>query len=345
MSVVHDLVLVTGATGFIGGRLVDALVAKGARVRVATSNPKHGERLGARGIEVVEADLRDHAALARAAAGCASVFHVAYVFGGDEQKKVNLEGTRALAEAALQNNARRFVHFSSVAAYGPPLDGDLDERSPHRPSGGVYADTKHDIDAILMGMHGNRGLPVVILQPTIVHGPAGSTWTTPLIDQVKTRRVALPASGLGLCNAVYVDDVVAAALLANERDAAIGEAFLISGPSPVTWGEFYRAYEDMTGRTSVVALDDGAFDAEVKRRYGSNPLLQKIRRKLERLPLFKPPADALWLPDPGTRALYAAKTNVSIDKAREKLGYQPAFDLARGMTETARWRRDAGLLD
>lgn len=340
-------ILVTGASGFIGGRIVEMLVSRGARVRVATSNPDHCGQLAGAPVEIVKADLRDHAALARAVEGCSTVFHVAYKFGGGgvDQRAINFDGTRALAEAAIQTGVRRFVHFSSIAAYGPPTTGDLNEAVSARPPTDIYSETKQKIDAMLRQMHKSRRLPAVILQPTIVYGPKGSMWTTQLIKQVKSRRVALPASGQGLCNAVYVDDVACAALLASERDAAIGESFLISAAAPVTWREFYEAYAQMSDGNPATALDDAQFDAEARRRYGRFRLLAKVRRRLEpRLVSASELASRLYLPDPGTRALYAARTIVHIDKAREKLGYAPSFDLARGMAETAVWAQNARLI-
>lgn len=340
--------LVTGGSGFIGRRLVEMLTERGIGVRIATSGGPERIRWAPPGAEIVQADLKSAESLVRASEDCDLIFHVAYQFGGrrEEQWRANVEGTRALAQAAVRNKARRFVHFSSVAAYGPQPDGDLDEEAPARPND-VYAEIKHHIDRILLAMHKAESLPVTILQPTIVYGPRGGTWTTRLLDQVKFFRVALPASGQGLCNAVFVDDVVKAALLASEREAAIGQAFLVSYAAPVTWGEFYGAYAQMAGRQEAVAtLDDAEFGCEWRKRYGSIPALQRYRRGLERLLIAKGLARAtrLYLPDPGTRALYAAKTAVRIDKAHQRLGYAPEFGLQKGMALTAQWARDQKLI-
>ena len=199
--------LVTGGSGFIGRRLVEMLTERGIGVRIATSGGPERIRWAPPGAEIVQADLKSAESLVRASEDCDLIFHVAYQFGGrrEEQWRANVEGTRALAQAAVRNKARRFVHFSSVAAYGPQPDGDLDEEAPARPND-VYAEIKHHIDRILLAMHKAKSLPVTILQPTIVYGPRGGTWTTRLLDQVKFFRVALPASGQGLCNAVFVDD-------------------------------------------------------------------------------------------------------------------------------------------
>ena len=104
-----------------------------------------------------------------------------------------------------------------MCAYGDPRDEELSEDTPLRPSADPYSDTKRRIDLLLLGMHRTGGLPVTIIQPTIVYGPRGGFWTTEPLQQVQSMRIALPATGLGLCNAVYVDDVVSALLLAAEQ--------------------------------------------------------------------------------------------------------------------------------
>ncbi|REF84107.1 nucleoside-diphosphate-sugar epimerase [Methylovirgula ligni] len=340
--------LVTGGSGFIGRRLVEALLQRGIGVRIATSGAPERIRWAPSYTDIVQADLKSPESLVRASEDCDLVFHVAYQFGGrrEEQWRSNVEGTRALAQVAVRNKVRRFVHFSSIAAYGPQPDGDLDEQAPARPND-IYAEIKHHIDQMLLEMYRAQSLPVAILQPTIVYGPRGEAWTTRLLDQVKSSRVGLPASGQGLCNAVFVDDVVSAALLASEHEAAIGQAFLVSYATPVTWGDFYGAYAQMAReQEAVVALDDAEFDREWRRRYGTIPALQRYRRGLERLLAGRSPAEGggLYLPDPGTRALYAARTAARIDKARQRLGYAPAFDLERGMALTAQWACDEKLI-
>ena len=356
----NDRVLITGATGFIGGRLVEMLASRGVRIRAATSNLRNCARVARLPVEIVQADLSDHGALARAAVGCNIVFHAAYRFGGDaKQQKVNLDGTRALAEAFLKHGGRRFVHVSSMSAYGDPHDEELTEATPQRPSAEPYSDTKLKIEQLLLELHRTRALPVTILQPAIVYGPYGGIWTTPLLDQVRSTRIALPAGGLGLCNAVYIDDVVSALMLAAERDSAIGETFLISGSSPTTWRDFYGAYEKMLDKQAVVILDDAQLQLEeLRQRKGwilrgarrllpdtvktiLKPYYRSLRRALADVSIDNRP---LFLPTGQLRALYASKTHIRIDKAREKLGYSPAFDLERGMARTAEWARQANLL-
>jgi nucleoside-diphosphate-sugar epimerase len=358
-----ERVLATGASGFIGGRLVEMLVSRGARVRATISNLSNQTRLSSLPIEVIRADLDDPAALVRAAEGCSVIFHVAYRFGGDaKQQAINFEATRALAEAFAKRGGRRFVHVSSMSAYGDPIDGDLTENGPQKASKDAYSDTKRRIDKFLLEMHRTRGLPATIVQPAIVYGPHGRIWSTDLLHQVRTMRIVLPARGQGLCNAVYVDDVVSALIAAADRDSAVGESFLISGANPVTWREFYGCYEEMVGKKAVIDTN------EAQRLFEKSPLRQVLERPpqgwllaamrrcvpsrakkgLKSLVGGRPNRfDAelpLFLPDGQLRLLYASKTRVRIDKARTVLGYDPAFDLEKGMACTAAWARTANLL-
>jgi nucleoside-diphosphate-sugar epimerase len=381
-----DRILVTGATGFIGGRLVEALAERGVRIRVATSDFRNCARVARFPVELVKADLRDRSALVSAAVGCDVIFHCAYKFGGplQAQMSANLDGTRALAEAFIENGGRRFVHISSVAAYGRPRNGELHEGLTPERTDSAYSNTKIKLEHLLRGLHRSRGLPVVIMQPTIVYGPYGSTWTTRLLEQVRSRRIALPSRGSGFCNAVYVDDVVAAMLLAAENDTAIGETFLISGSAPTTWREFYRAYERMIGEQVVLDLDDEQISNEERRERRRFSLYSRMCRELARRPhvrkylltlppqkwlvaiaRFVPddiratfdarvrlfweracsqPSFPLYIPDRETRMLFAARTRVRIDKARKVLGYEPRFNLERGMELTGEWARWANLL-
>lgn len=323
------------------------------------SDPRNCARIADLPVEIVKADLNDPDALSRAVDGCNVVFHVAYRFGGDiERQAINLEGTRVLAEAFCRNGGRRFVHVSSMCAYGDPRDEVLTEDTPLRPSADPYSDTKRQIDLLLLDMHRSCGLPVAIVQPTIVYGPHGTFWTADLLKQIHSMRIALPKAGSGFCNAVYVDDVVSALMLAADRDAALGQMFLISGSAPVTWREFYGAYEQMAHKTALIELSDDELRAEDLRRQRSRSLVRRIPRAVAKRLLpdatrtilrglstrTSETRQPLYLPDGLPAALFAAKTDIRIEKARKLLGYEPAFSLNDGMAPTAEWARSVNLL-
>ena len=107
------------------------------------------------------------------------------------------------------------------------------------------------------------GVDATIIQPTIVYGPFSGYWTERPAAMLTAGVVILPAPGDGICNAVYVDDVVQALILAAQRDEAAGESFLVSGPEHPTWLDFYHAYEKVFVRNDAVRLV--AYD-EIDRR-------------------------------------------------------------------------------
>lgn len=342
---------VTGAGGFIGGRLATLLALQPdvTEVRVLARRRRPGQT------SAMLARLDDPAQVQAALQGCHAVIHCAF---DNYDLPANLAIAKVLAEAAILAGAR-LVHLSSAVVHEPFPDGALDEGAPAAPDGNAYKDTKIAIEAILLAFAGDRGLDLVILQPTIVYGPEGGAWTDSPARELLTGEVVLPVQGEGLCNAVFVDDVCQAAIAALTADVATGERFLISGTAPVAWREFLGAYERMLGVQSLRLADLPAPGAEaasgvgpasrpsmagtlknlVATRLGAagrsrlNLLLQRARRMVR--------GRRVYLPDGAKYALYATRCHVRIDKARRLLGYEPQFDLARGMEATEAYIRRA----
>jgi len=282
MKLCGKRVLVTGGTGFIGGRLIEKLVVEcGAKVRVLIRNFAHAARIGRLPLDMMPGDVTDTDAVRRAAVGCEVIFHCAYGNSGtsEQQRLVNVEGTRAVALVALAVRASRLVHVSSLAVYGhPPPDGHIDETTSRQRSGDTYADTKLEAEELVLDLHRKHGLPAVIIQPTIVYGPFSQNWTMGPLEQLKKERVVLVGGGSGLCNAVYVDDVVQALLIAATAEKVVGETFLVSGETPVTWRDFYGAYERMLGFESTVSMSAEEVCERLKSRRKAKTTVQQILR-------------------------------------------------------------------
>jgi nucleoside-diphosphate-sugar epimerase len=248
--------LVTGATGFIGGRLVEALVTRhGVKVRALVRNFTKAPRLARYDVELLAGDVAREADVQRAAAGCELIFHCAYGNRGsrDEQRRGTVDSTRFLLDAAAATGAR-LVNVSTLAVYGPTADGDLSESSPRPGGGDVYSDSKLEAEGLCRQYARERGVFATSLQPAVVYGPFGPAWTLRILSDLARWRVILVDGGTGLCNAVYVDDVVEALLLAASHEAARGEEFLIAAEEPVTWKEFFGRHEALLGFESTVSL-------------------------------------------------------------------------------------------
>src|SRR3954462_12358629 len=179
--------LVTGATGFIGGRLVERLVREeGASVRALVRNFANAPRIARFAIEMIPGDLSSADVLERAAAGCDVVFHCAYGAQGTdaERRVVNVQGPERVLAAALAAGCRRVVHVSTMSVYGDPQHGDIDETATRRYTGSADGDRKIDGENLALG-YWDRGLSVAIVQPTVVYGPFGLTWTIKPLQQLQ----------------------------------------------------------------------------------------------------------------------------------------------------------------
>jgi nucleoside-diphosphate-sugar epimerase len=355
---------VTGATGLIGGRLVERLAEQGAVVTcfVRNTGPSPGVRTSK--ARIVPLNLADPAAVRAGLLGIELVFHCAYDFS---DTRWNLDALRALISACRTNRCLRLVHLSSFVVYRIPHEGELTEESPQETSTSGYANTKRQLEAELLRAVHNDGLPATILQPTIVYGPRSRPWTDDPADMLRYGTVILPDSGSGVCNAVYVDDVVSAMILAAQEPRAVGQRFLISGPEPVTWGQFYEAIawavgangpqyrpaQDIARQTRrfrkvlrlavdpVRALQRVAqIEACRKALQAGLSLLPRSLRDRTQQQLFGPVTrrrGQIHIPDP---RFIESRATIGSGKARRELGYVPQFDFASGMQLTTRYLRE-----
>lgn len=261
-------ILVTGGTGFIGGRVVERLCQDhDCVVRVLVRTFANATKIARYPVEMVAGDITRPDDVKAAARECDLVIHCAYGNRGDEEtrRRVNVDGTRHVLDAASAAGVERVVHLSTVMVYGIAPDGGLDESAPRRPTGDSYADTKLEAELLVEGYGAEHGLEVSVLQPTVVYGPYAPAWTERVIGLMRKKRVPLVNGGDGLCNPVYIDDVVTAILLAATRDGAAGERFLVAGDAPVTWREFFGRFEGMLGRDATVSMSE----EEARRRFRS----------------------------------------------------------------------------
>lgn len=350
MSLQGRRVLVTGGTGFLGGRLVEKLIREhGAQVRVLVRDVSRTSRIARFDLEMVHGDVTDSHLVENAASGCEVVFHCAYGNRGsaEEQRTVNVDGTEAVAAAVLRQGAGRLVHVSTMAVYGRTADGDVDETHDFDGPGDLYSQSKREAEELLGELYRRHQLPMTILRPSCVYGPYGLAFTIYPLRELRAGRLLVVDGGLGLCNAVYVDDVVDALVLAATEPAAVGETFLVSGDEPVPWKDFYGAYERMLGRVGTISRTVEELRSCARRRASDREQSHELLRRLaasgfgaaavEAAPSFDVPSEHML-------DFYTARTRLRIDKARRLLGYRPRFDLGRGMKLTESWARWAGLL-
>jgi nucleoside-diphosphate-sugar epimerase len=323
-------VALTGATGYTGSRLLQALLARGDEVAaLARAGAARPAVSGA--ARWVEGDLTGGRGLDELVQGAQGVLHVAAVYrtaGHPDSyyRDVNVGGTERLLEAASRAGVGRFVHTSTVGVHGDVKRPPADEGSPLAP-GDIYQQTKAEAETLALDFHRKRGLPVAVVRPGAIYGP-GETRLLKLFRAIAHKRYAIVGSGRAFYHPVFIDDLVQGFLLALDRPQAAGEAFIIAGPRYVSQQELANLVARHTnGRVWPFRIPAwplqwaGAACEAVCVPFGIEPPLH--RRRVD-----------FWVK---SRAF-------SIEKARRLLGYAPQVDLDQGIARTVASYREAGWL-
>jgi nucleoside-diphosphate-sugar epimerase len=325
MPAIPECVFITGALGFVGRRLIQ-------RYRTAGSEVAGVDVRAAPDLGVVAGDITERGSWEGAAKGADVVIHTAARLGMHLEPesfwRVNVLGTRNALHAAVGAGASRFVHFSSIVAFGFDVPKDVDESHPVWPNGVPYVDTKVASEQVVLQSHAARELDCTIVRPGDVYGPGSHFWTVTPVRELAARRLALPAMGRGLMSPVYVDDLVDGVMLAATHDRGAGGVFTLSGGHDVETREFFGHYARMLGGKRVPVAP--------------TPVVVAIATVLERAARIR---GATTEVTPGAVRYLARTGTYSIEKARSTLGYRPAVGLAEGMNRCERWLRDEGLLE
>lgn len=236
--------LVIGGTLFIGRRLVGELVKAGHEVTVM--HRRAGHDLG-RKVGNITADRNDPAALQRGLDG--AEFDVVFDNVYDWERGTTAAQVEATARAC-GNKLHRYVFMSSVAAYGDGLnhhEGDALAADNHPDP---YARNKATSERALFRLHQRHGLPVVTIRPPYLYGPANPYYREAFFwDRMRDGRpIILPGDGRRLMQFVYVKDLVWAAMRAMEEPNAVGHAFNIANPRPLTQQEVVMALAGAAAR-------------------------------------------------------------------------------------------------
>jgi dihydroflavonol-4-reductase len=250
-------ILVTGATGFFGGNLARALCERGERVRVLVRARRRPIALDGLEYEVVEGDLAEGRSLAQAAAGCGQVYHAAasVVFWCRDDRvlaavrKVNVEGTRLLLQAAAEAGVERAVHVSTVDVIGLPVPGTLANEATAWPAGRiqtVYAETKREAEQVALA----ASLDTVVVSPTFMIGPFDPKPSSGrlLLPLLKGPVAIYPRAGGN--NFIDVRDAAAGAIAAMERGRP-GERYIL-GHVNLTYRELFVRALGVLGRRPVL---------------------------------------------------------------------------------------------
>lgn len=328
-------VLVTGASGFLGGHLTEELVSRGYSVRALVRATSDTRLLRELGVELVVGDVTKPETLGPAMRGVDAVVHLAayYTFFGKKElyELVNVRGTEWVARAALDSGVRRFVYCSSTEAIGPVKNPPGDERTPLNPQF-EYGRSKARAERVVESLAG-EGLEYTIIRPSGIYGPRNvddvAYWfITSYVKGGLASKVKI-GSGENLVQFAHVKDVVQGFVLALEKEAAVNQVYIVSEDRWYTYNQVYQILHELSRK---------------------GPPRVKLPPALAKL-LLAP----LELYDIATgegnlmhRTALVDSVTVdraySVEKAKRELGYRPKYDLRSGLRETIEWYREHGYL-
>jgi farnesol dehydrogenase len=326
-------VLVTGVSGFFGGRVAEGLAAAGHQVRgLVRSAPRWGSP--PRGAEVVVGDVTDDVAVRRAAEGCEAIVHAAAhvkVWARDREEfdRVNVGGLRRVASAA-EKGGWKLVFISSFIALGPTDGKTLDEETPRDPSPphNDYERTKRAADLLAREL-ATGGTPLVRLYPGVLYGPgaltAGNHLVNTLLQHARGKLPGILGAGDRRLCLTYVDDAVRGVTTALER-AAPGSAYILGGQN--------RTLRDLF---AVFAGATGIAPPRRKIPYAAAEVIGKLQRWRADWLGIEPE-----LTDEVVR-IYRHEWAYASARAERDLGYT-ITTLEDGIARTVRWLREQGHL-
>ena len=321
-------VFITGASGFVGGHLINALRREPRRIGVLS----HRRRLPLfDACEAVSGDINDFPLLVRSLKDTDLLFHLASALGGSlidpgEFARINIQGTDTVLRAADEAGVKTIVHFSSAGVLGKVPPGAVADEGHALNPQTVYDRTKCEGERIAL-RYAENGLDVRIVRPGWIYGP-GDRRTFKLIRAVAKKRFLMVTRGTALQTPVYIDDLIRGALECAAKGGR-GEIYNLSGE------------EALSVKTMVGTIAE-AVGTRLPPVY---------------LPLF-PTGAAAWILEKSFRAFrkeapltrgklafFIHPKPLSIRKAARTLGYQPQVSFKEGMAAAVAWYRSQGWLD
>ncbi len=321
---------VTGASGFTGGYLCDALIKKGYHVTALVRKNSKVEHLQKKGIESVQGDLAEPGSLAGAIRNIDLVFNIAALYRQEVSRemffKVHVDGTRALLEESISAGVKRFVHCSTVGVQGEIENPPANENAPYNP-GDHYQESKMEGEKLALSYFKDKKIDGVVVRPVGIYGPGDTRFLT-LFKHINKGNFKMIGSGKVLYHLTFVEDLVEGMILAGETPPASGKIYTLGGSE-------YLPLE------KLVEIIAGILDKPVSRIriplfpvYAAAFLCEMICRPLKiQPPLYRRRLD-----------FFTKDRAFDISRARNELGYSPKVSLEEGLARTAKWYKENGWL-
>ncbi len=325
-------VLVTGATGLLGGHLIKELQQRREQIRALVLPLENADQLVEQGVEVVRGDISDANTLGPAVKDIEILFHLAGMMGVwrplAEYRLVNVTGSANLYQAAQKAGVRRYVHTSSHTVYGLGYGRFLTEHDALRPDPDPYSLSKAEGDRLMRRLLLSSPVETVILRPGTFFGPGDRLHFGRMAQKLKAGKGVILGRGENALPFCYVTDIVQGFLLAAYHEHAPGNVYNITNDHPLTQQELFDAIADAVGGTRptrhlpYLPVYYGSIIAEkvVARLTHSRPLVTQLGAMM-----------------------FGSDNRHSVEKARRELGYEPKVDLRTGIQLAAEWFNAGGM--
>jgi nucleoside-diphosphate-sugar epimerase len=323
-------ILITGATGFVGSHLARALAQLGHQVKGLARKTSDTSLLKSMDIEVVEGDVRDATAMKKAVRDCQCVYHVAAKTTKDhlskkEYRAHNVQGTRNVAQAALEAGVSRLVYAGSIGVYGTFNRSSIDENTAVRPDS-FYRETKLGGENEVLSLHRRCGLPAVVARLGSVYGPGSCNWLL-LCRKILKGNFRIVGAGQNYDQMVYIDDLVEGLRRCGETDGVEGRTYIITGPELATLRDVLGLIGQELGATAPI---------------GGLPIAPFLFYK--RLCSLTYRSFGVELPRSHYYDLFFTDHIFRTTKAQKELSYFPKVSLRDGFHRLLEWYRESGYL-
>ena len=316
-------VLITGANGFIGNKLMAHYQAQGI--------PVVGVDLSGNGEDIFQGDIGQPETISQLLQDCDVVVHTAALVSNSiadaDMWRVNVLATRKLIAAAEKHKVRRFVQISSIVAYGNSAEGELDEEQPVHADGGSYVLTKLASEHAVLAATANSPMELVIIRPGDVYGPGSRPWVILPIEAINKGQFMLPAKGQGFFRPIFISDLIRGIALAVSTKEAAGEIFNLSCEGYMTTAEFFSHHYQWMNKRGPLKVSTGlamfAASAATKLAQMTGGVNEASTATIVQL---------------------CTKSWFSIAKAERVLGWKPEVSFEDGMQQSKQWAQAQGLI-
>lgn len=331
MKISDCTLLISGIDDFVGFRTAELAIAQGMKVRGLQSSADNAKKTQNLGAEVIVGSITDPVTAQKACQGVDIVLHTAELaeeVGSIKKfREINVDGTINIFNAAKNAGVKTFVHLSSVMVYGFNYPNNVTEESPLSANNNPYCQTKIEAEEALLKLNTSPDVGMIIIRTGDVYGTGSIPWVVRPLQLMRQKLFAYINDGKGVCNHVYIDNLIDAIFLAIEKEPH-GEIFNITDGKETSWKDYFTSLAEIAG----LPVDYPCLPKDELK------MLVKLRHQGQKL--FGKKADIV----PESLDFISRPYAYSITKAKTILNYQPKIDLQEGMRRTQEWLQKTDIL-